>query len=367
MRPFIFPFLLFFISCSRPTPGQQFVQELDHWLQERYPADQPGMAIALTYHPGNLQFLKGYGLADLNTKKPITPETRFNLGSVSKTMVALAILKLEEAGKLSIEDPILQYFPEFEHPEIVKNVKLKHLLSHTSGIPDIRPVSKDSIFYLTANDYQNFAPLFKTDSLHFQPGEGFEYSNPAFNGLALVIEKVSGQKWQTFIKEQLFQPAGMLNSVFTDGAFPDTGVAHGYRFVGKHWEEYDYGEYPTFCASGNGGAWSSVQELLMYEKALETGKIVNQSTVKKARTIFTPENWKANELPFTGFDWFILEKKANPSFASIGHTGDQAGFRADYIYYPAVELMLITICNDNRELIEVRTQVETLADRYLLH
>lgn len=367
MRYLLLPFLLFLISCANPSPSQKFVQELDQWLQERYPADQPGLAISLLYSPEALLFQKGYGMADLNTKKPITPETLFNLGSVSKTMVALAILKLEEEGKLSIEDPVLQYFPEFEHPEIIKEVKLKHLLSHTSGIPDNRPVSKDSVFYLTANDADNFAPLFKTDRLDFLPGERFKYSNPAFNGLALIVEKVSGQKWQAYIKEHIFQPAGMTHSVFTDGSFPDSGVAHGYQKIGSEWKEYDYGEYPTFCASGNGGAWSSVLELFRYEEALEGGKIVSSATVRKARTVFQPENWKSNEPPFTGFDWFIQEKKSSPAFSSIGHTGDQAGFRADFVYYPTTGMLLVTICNDNRELAEVRNKVETLVAKHLFH
>src|SRR5207344_1693813 len=129
---------------------------------------------------------------------------------------------------------------------LAKKIKIHHLLTHSSGLPDIRNVQGDSIFFLTAKDEENWAPIKKADSLEFEPGERFHYSNPAFNGLALVIEKVSGMKWQKFIRERIFKPAGMSSSVITDGAYPSQGVAHGYRIVEGKFQEYDYGEYPTF-------------------------------------------------------------------------------------------------------------------------
>src|SRR6185503_1609738 len=95
-------------------------------------------------------------------------------------------------------------------------------------------------------------------------------SNPAFNGLALIIEKAGAKKWQSYIANNIFEPAGMKSSTITDGAHPVSGVSHGYvRNEKNEFEELDYGEEPTFAAAGNGGVWSSVEELWLYEQAIQ--------------------------------------------------------------------------------------------------
>lgn len=345
-------------SCKlKAHQEENFQNALDLYLRSTIPSNGPGIALIVARPSKEIIFSKGYGVEDVNTKIPISSKTLFNLGSVSKTFVGFAILKLQEQGKLSIEDPILKYFPNFKDSNLVKNIKIKHLLSHTSGLPDNRPIEKDSVFFLTANDEQNFAPLLKNDSLLFQPGERFEYSNPAFNGLALIIEKVSGQKWQQFIKENIFHPSGMATSVITDGAFPEKGVAHGYQQINGKWQEYDFGEYPTFCAAGNGGVWSSVEELLYYEEAIQKNKFVSDSTKRLARNIFQPANWKDTTAPHIGFDWF---HESFEGLKAVGHTGDQGGFRADYFYYPEKKIFIVMISNGSHDLGKMRRKVLTL-------
>ncbi len=247
-------------SCKlKAHQEENFQNSLDLYFRSTIKADGPGIAIIVAKPNKEILFERGYGVEDINTKVPITSKTLFNLGSVSKTFVGFAILKLQEQGKLSIEDPILKYFPNFKDSNLVKDIKIKHLLSHTSGLPDNRPVEKDSVFFLTANDEQNFAPILQNDSLLFQPGEKFEYSNPAFR-LALIVEKVSGQKWQQYIKEYIFNPSGMVTSVITDGAFPDKGVSHGYQQVNGKWQEYDFGEYQhsaLLVMAGYGVRWKN--------------------------------------------------------------------------------------------------------------
>src|ERR1041384_2021049 len=189
---------------------------------------------------------------------------------------------LRDEGKLSLEDSLIKYFPEFKNKDIARKVKIKHLLTHTSGLPDLRPVEEQWEFYLTANDAQNWQPVTQADSLEFEPGSRYKYSNPAFNALALIIEKVSGQKWQDFVAERIFKPAGMTASTITDGSHPETGVSHGYVLENDKWSELDYGEEPTFCAAGNGGVWSSAEELFKYQKALENATFSNAATIKES-------------------------------------------------------------------------------------
>ena len=342
---------------------EKFSQALNEYLSKSIPSNEPGMAVLVAKPNDHKIFSKGYGLADMKQLTPITPNTIFNLGSVSKTFVGYGILKLQEQGKLSIEDPILKYFPNFKNKELVKNIQLKHLLSHCSGLRDSRPVERDSVFYLTANDEQNWAPILQNDSINFQPGERFQYSNPAFNGLALVIEKVTRMKWQEFIQQIIFDKAGMRTSVITDLEYPQLGVAHGYQKINNQWQEYDFGEYPTFCAAGNGGVWSSVEELLKYEEAIQKNIIVNKQLVDLSRTIYSPQNWKSKIAPYIGVSWFVIN---DGPIKLIGHSGDQAGFRAEHWFLPDSKLFIAIIGNGNRELDETKKKIIELLRTYQL-
>jgi CubicO group peptidase (beta-lactamase class C family) len=194
LKIFLPLFLLFFVTVCTPPVKKEFEAfsgKLDQYFSKQFPAGQPGCAV-LIMKGENTVFAGGYGLADMETKDPITTKTLFNLGSISKTFVAHGILILHEQGKLSVEDPLEKYF-SFKDPVFGNKVKIKHLLTHTSGLPDVRTTRKDSVFYLTAKDEENWAPILQADHLNFEPGSEFEYSNPAFNALALIIEKTSGQ------------------------------------------------------------------------------------------------------------------------------------------------------------------------------
>jgi CubicO group peptidase (beta-lactamase class C family) len=127
---------------------------------------------------------------------------------------------LREEGKLSLDDPLETYFPEFKNPDIAKKVKIYHLLNHSSGLADSRRVAEDSVFYLTAKDEENFAPIKQNDTTYFEPGTRYRYSNPAFNGLALIIQQITGKRWQDFIIDRIFAPSGMTGSKITDGPVP---------------------------------------------------------------------------------------------------------------------------------------------------
>ncbi len=322
---------------------------LDSLLTAEFHAGEPGGAV-LVMKGDSIVFMKCIGLADLVTREEITPATLFNLGSISKTFVANGILILEERGKLTVTDPLSKYFPEFKSREIADSVTITHLLTHTSGLPDNRPVSENPEFFITAKDYENFAPVMQAGKLNFSPGEKYEYSNPAFNGLALIIEKVSGVKWQQFIAEEIFAPAGMVSSTITDGPHPEEGVAHGYELADGKWVESDYGEFPTFPAAGNGGVWSSVTELALYEKAIRQNDFLGKTLTDRSRSIYRPEAWTETRPPFIGNSWFIgeeqiLEERNDFGLRFIYHTGDQGGFRAFYFAIPEKDILYVGLFN----------------------
>ncbi len=325
-----------------------FSQDMAKLVDSRLRPDQPGGCV-LVAKKNRVVFLRCVGVADIETGERITPLTVFNLGSISKTFVAYGILLLAKEGKLSLDDSLLKFFPDFDSKAIARKIKLKHLLSHTSGLPDLRKVEERREFYLTAKDKENFEPEKHVKKLLFEPGENFHYSNPAFNGLALIIEKVTGRKWQDFIKERIFKPAGMGCSTITDGPYPSEGVAHAYRLVDGRFEEYDYGEFPTFAAAGNGGVWSCILDLFRYELAIERCKFLDRKYIELSRKPFHPPNWKGKKPPFVGFSWFVGEE---PLFGKrifgvklIYHTGSQGGFRAFHIKIPDKHILFAGVFN----------------------
>lgn len=359
MRSLLFCSLL--LLCSPAIFGQSTTsQRLDSLFNKLFKANEPGAAV-LVVKNGSIIYKNGFGVEDLNTRKKITTQSLFNVGSISKTFVAYGILNLAKEGKLSLEDNIETYFPAFKNPALAKQVKIYNLLTHTSGLPDNRHPYDDSIFYLTAKDAENWAPIMQNDTLEFTPGTYWNYSNPAFNGLALIIEKITGEKWQRYITDLIYKPAGMKHSTITDGSHPEKGVTHSYIIDGNgKWAERDYGEEPTFCAAGNGGVWSSVEELWKYEQAIEHHAFLDSAWINKSRTVYPMPNWKDTSAPFMGLSWFIYGDGENKY---IGHTGSQGGFISDYVWLPGKQIFYVLLCNTPGPILDIRKAVLDIVEK----
>ena len=336
------------IACG---PAEQQTADprtaLNNYFREEIPGDEPGAAV-LVMSGDTLLFSGGYGLASLNDSIPVTSTTLFNLGSISKTFVSNAVLQLRDSGKLSLQDPVGKYFPEFHNKDIAGKVTIAHLLTHTSGLPDIRFPYQDSVFYLTAKDEENWAPIQKAEKLNFEPGTRYEYSNPAFNGLALIVQQVSRKKWQDFIRDGILLPSGMTTSTITDGPHPASGVAHGYIFSRGEWLEKDYMEEPTFAASGNGGVWSSVDELAQYRKALKNATFLKAESIRESMEVKEFSGWNDSIPAHIGWSWFI--GKTDSGLKTVGHTGSQGGFRANFVMVPEKDWFIVILSTAPRDL-----------------
>lgn len=363
MKKILLPVLIIFllVECAPKEKASTFSDEIDSLFSQEFKAEEPGACVLIRKGDSTL-FLKSYGLADLVTKESISPKTLFNLGSISKPFVAYGILMLRDEGKLTLDDPISKYFSDFKNKSIAESVTIRHLLTHTSGLPDIRKTREDSVFYLTAKDAENWAPIMQADSFVFNPGEQYEYSNPAFNALALIIEQVSEMKWQKFIEDRIFKPAGMTTSTITDGPHPESGVSHGYVNVKGEWMERDYGEEPTFAAAGNGGVWSSVDELILYERAMRNAVFTSHETITESHQVVKPQNWKADYEPFIGLSWFIETTQAGDKIVS--HTGTQGGFYAHYVSIPAKGILYVVLANRYYERESRYEQVFTALEKH---
>ncbi len=352
---------LFLPVAAQSQTIVMLTNQFDSLFQLYFKTGEPGGAVLLV-KDNKVVYQKAFGIADINTKESITTKTLFNTGSISKTFVAYGILKLAEEEKLSLEDDLYKYFPDFKSKSIAKKVKLYHLLTHTSGVPDSRKVRDEHDFYLTAKDEENFAPLKQTKALEFEPGTKYKYSNPAFNGLALIIEKVTGKKWQDYINEVIFKPAGMNTSTITDGPHPGTGVAHAYiKNKNGGFEELDYGEEPTFAAAGNGGVWSSVEELWKYEQAIQQYLFMDTAQINKSRTVYAFPAWKDSIPSRLGLSWFLTTEMG---LGMTGHTGSQGGFISDYCWLPEKKLFYLLLCNIPKPIKEIRSKLFALLQQY---
>ncbi|MBR1538887.1 MAG: beta-lactamase family protein, partial [Bacteroidales bacterium] len=213
------------VSCTKNT-DKEAVAKLDALCTSLFPADEPGAAV-LVLRGDDIIFDKGYGIADIDTKKPIDGNTFFNIASVSKQFTAVAILQLAELGKLSLEDPVSKYFPEYQ-ADFWKDVKIKHLLSHSSGVPDARGGIPREL-KIKGDETLAMSYLPTLDHLNFEPGSAYEYINPTFVLCGAIVEKVSKKPFTQYVTENIFRPAGMLQTLYFDPQHQELipNMAHG--------------------------------------------------------------------------------------------------------------------------------------------
>ena len=193
---------------------------LDSVMRSHYDSQSPGAALLIAKN-GKAIYDKGIGIADMATGEKINGNTAFNIASISKQFTAIGALKMQEMGLIDLNNSVASYFPNLKH-DIWKKVKLSHLLSHSSGIPDARPRG-DRNFMLTATDEQSVQYMKDLKELHFEPGTDYEYINPTFDLFYLLTEKKTGMKFVDFQKRHIFDKAGMKNVQYLT---PEAKIPH---------------------------------------------------------------------------------------------------------------------------------------------
>lgn len=357
--------------CTTACTGVQ--TSLDGMFSEMFPEREPGGAV-LIMQGDKVVYDKGFGTADLATMARIDGETSFNIASCSKQFTAVAVLQLAQEGCLSVEDRIIDHFPEFLRGEpsdsIWNDIRIKHLLSHSSGIPDARGYlsHEQKVFgdETLALEYLN-----TLDHLNFTPGTQYEYINPTFVLLGRLVERITGTEFTTYVQEHIFTPAGMDRTVFFDPQHQDLipDMARGYEYddvssMGeeraaagpespsvKEWYEYDYGEESFFATRPDGGIYSSTHEIARWEKALREGRILSKEMLAEAWTpvtLVSGSDWSDYQnRPGTwyGYGWFIEQEEGETSPSCIYHTGDNGGFKALVARYPKTDALLVILAN----------------------
>lgn len=321
---------------------------LDRVLKPAFPEGQPG-AVVLVMKGDSILYDKGFGLANLENGAPLDGDTPLNIASVSKQFTAVAILQLVQEGKISLEDPVSKFFPEFES-KIWEEINLAHLLSHSSGVPDERDylTREQKIF---ADDTLTVEYMKTLDHRNFAPGTAYEYINPTYTLLGFVVERVSGEPFVEYMQKHVFEPAGLDKTYYFDRDKENPAAAHGYASEeGAGWKEFDFGEESFFATRPDGGLYTSTHEYVKWIKALRSGAILDQNLLRLAMTPHTEASYshwsdyqnRANT--WYGYGWFIEPAKDGAPLR-VYHPGDNGGFRILAAGYPETDLYVLVFAN----------------------
>jgi CubicO group peptidase (beta-lactamase class C family) len=298
----------------------------------------PGMSIAVARGKETI-VAKGYGYANLTDSTPATAHTVYPIASITKQFTAAAVMQLIEADSLELKGELSRYLPEFRSQG--QKVTVKHLLSHTSGIPnDTRPDAQGHRHSALEFSPAEFIRVFDTLPRDFPPGEKFSYSNSGYYLLGLIIEKISGKKYASFVHERLFEHAQMNSS--GDCNDHPSGLARGY-------DRPDTVQVPAQEISGGrlyaaAGLCSTVLDLVQWQKALKDRKIVNAFSWNLMKE---PAELKDGSRATYGFGT-VLGHIGKHRY--LGHGGSVPGFSSQLAYYPDDELTIVVLANSEQAL-----------------
>ena len=299
-------------------------------LMQAYVGAVPGAAVLLL-QDGEPVVRRGYGLADLEQGAPVTPATNFRLASVTKQFTAAAILLLAEDGRLGLDDAARQWLPTLQ--PAADAVTIRQLLTHTSGLVDYEDVIPASMTE-QLHDADVLALLETEDRTYFPPGTAYRYSNSGYALLALIVERASGRSFAEFLRERIFMPLGMAGTVAHQEGISTVGHrAYGYSDVNWIWKRTD--QSPTSAVLGDGGIYSSIDDLAQWDAALSDDRLLG---AESRRLAFAPATPTDDPSVAYGFGWRITGD-------SVWHSGETVGFRNAIVRFPERRLTIVILTN----------------------
>ncbi|HEY0897032.1 MAG TPA: serine hydrolase domain-containing protein [Sphingobacteriaceae bacterium] len=330
MKAFLQVILYTFLGVSAQA---QISRDLDRVLREHTGPEQPGLALRVE-SAGRVLYSKGFGLAAPPDKTPVSSRTNFRMASVSKQFTAMAVLLLEQEGKLSLEDRLSKYFPEIP-PGVADRIRIRHLLTHSSGIPDYESLMSDTIS--TQLSDRDVLELVKTrDTTYFEPGTSFRYSNSAYCLLSLLVERISGTPYPRFARDRIFRPLGMKNTLIYEAGqqIPNRGMGYARNEQG---DLIPSDQSLTSATMGDGGVYTSLEDYSRWIHALRSNQLLQFGSLAAAL------KHPIREVPdaFYTAGWFI--KGSSP--ATFFHSGSTCGFTNFVIERPEDGLSVVFFSN----------------------
>lgn len=294
----------------------------------------PGCA-ALVSVKGNTEYTYCTGKANLELDVPVKLEHKFRIGSITKQFTAIGIMILAEQGKLDVHDSIQQYLPDFPVKE--RTVTIEHLLTHTSGIKSYtEPDIMDENFMRQYHHPDSLVSSFAEFPLAFEPGSQFSYCNSGYHLLGLIIEKVSGESYASFIKKEIFDKAGMKDTRTDSNKEIIENRIPGYDpFIGPVNAQFIDMSVPYSA----GNIISTVSDINLWYKALFNYEIVKKETLAKAHTSY---ELSTGELTGYGYGWGLDTIQEQPV---IMHAGGIPGFLSNAIYFTDQGLLTVVLSN----------------------
>jgi CubicO group peptidase (beta-lactamase class C family) len=322
---------------TAPAPGvisSDDARAIDALFRGYDRPDVPGAAVVVIVN-GRVAFIRGYGLAELAIRTAVTERTNFRLASLTKAFTAVATLLLVRDGQLHLDDRVRDILPGF--PEYGRDIRIRHLLSHTSGLrayQDLVPASPPR----QIKDRDVLALLRRTDSTYFQPGSRFRYGDSGYAILALVVEVVSGESFARFLDDRIFARNGMTGTVAYEpgvSVVPHRAVGYALTQAGVQVDD----RTSTSAVLGDGGIYSSVRDLVAWDRALDEFKLVDRRLQQLA---WTPAALNDGTKTRYGFGWFV---DRDATGVHLSHHGETSGFTNFVSKYPDRRLTVTILTN----------------------
>jgi CubicO group peptidase (beta-lactamase class C family) len=323
--------------------GASRTRQIDAGVAKRMTETQtPGMAVAVIYN-GRVVYAKGYGVANLELGTPVTPRSVFNLASITKIFTALAILKLAEEGKLSVDDPISKYLDRL--PDIWRPITIRQLINNTSGIRSFasltgEPCNKDvDPRQYKRGDAINEVTCFP---LEFAPGEKWKYGDTGFYLAGMLIESLSGLKYETYLGRVVLAPLGMHNTRLIDYDEVIPNRVSGYNIRNGKLRNAKQFEFEEFS---NGGLMSTLNDMIKFENALLTERVVSKNSINMMMA-----NARLNSGEIVESYGLGIGLTPYKGEARFGHTGGGGyGFSTAFTHFSRHKVTVIVLANVDQE------------------
>ena len=328
-------FVLFLFTSLVDCSGPDLAARVDE-IPRSYVRNNQFMGTVLVAEGDRVILDKGYGYANIERQELNTPDTRFRLGSITKQFTAACILLLEERGKLKTDDLVNKYIADA--PPTWDNITIFQLLTHTSGIPNFTSFPDYRETEAQTVTPEQLVARFRNKPLDFEPGTKWSYSNSGYALLGYVIEKISGQSYEEFVRENIFKPLGMKDSGYDSNSVVVPHHANGYSRKGDAMVNADYIDMTIPFSAG--GLYSTTHDLLRWEQSLFGGKLLSSASLRKMTT------------PFKN-DYAMGLRVINRRHLEISHGGDIEGFSTFLDYFPDKRLTIVSLSNVNGPAAEV--------------
>lgn len=327
--------------CAAPLVAEaqaDDMQRIDVFVRAEMARQKiPGVAIAIINQQGILA-ARGYGFANVELTVPVTPETIFQSGSLGKQFTATAVMLLVEEGKLALDDPLTKFFPDA--PASWQKITVRHLLTHTSGIPDYTDGREESVGIDLRHDYTEDELARKAFAMtpEFPAGSHWHYSNTGYVLLGIIIHKVTGRFYGDVLHDRVFVPLGMNTTRIISEADIVPGRAAGYRLEDGVLKNQQWVS-PVLNTTADGSLYFSVRDLIAWDKGLRSQAILSPTSWA---TVYEPVRLNSGKHYPYGFGWAVDTINGSPW---LHHGGAWQGFKSYISRYLGEQLTIIVLAN----------------------